>query len=58
MKYTKKELKDKRVEVKLSLDAKEWEEAVNAAYEKNKGKGSTSGCFRAYADRRHNILWQ
>lgn len=43
MKYTKKQLKDNRVEVKLSLDAKEWEEAVNLAYEKNKSKYSVQG---------------
>ena len=52
MKYTKKELKDKRVEVKLSLDSKEWEEAVNAAYEKNKGKYNVQGFRKGKAPRK------
>jgi len=52
MKYTKKELKDKRVEVKLTLDAKEWEEAVNAAYEKNKGKYNVQGFRKGKAPRK------
>ena len=43
MKYTKKILEDKRVQINLSLDAKEWEDAVQAAYEKNKGKYSVQG---------------
>lgn len=43
MKYTKKQLKDKRVQVNLVLDAKEWEEAVENAYQKNKAKYSVQG---------------
>lgn len=52
MKYTKKELKDKRVEVKLTLDNKEWEEAVDAAYEKNKGKYNVQGFRKGKAPRK------
>lgn len=52
MKYTKKELKDKRVEVKLTLDNKEWEEAVNAAYEKNKAKYNVQGFRKGKAPRK------
>lgn len=52
MKYTKKELKDNRVEVKLTLDSKEWEEAVNAAYEKNKGKYNVQGFRKGKAPRK------
>lgn len=43
MKYTKKQLKDKRVQIDLVLDAKEWEEAVENAYQKNKAKYSVQG---------------
>ena len=52
MKYTKKILEDKRVQVNLKLDAKEWEEAINNAYEKNKGKYSVQGFRKGHAPRR------
>jgi len=43
MKYTKKVNEDKRVQLNVVLDAKEWEDAVQSAYEKNKGKYSVQG---------------
>ena len=52
MKYTKKVLEDKRVQINLSLDAKEWEEAVQAAYEKNKGKYAVQGFRKGHTPRK------
>ena len=52
MKYTKKVLEDKRVQIDLALDAKEWEEAVQAAYEKNKGKYSVQGFRKDHTPRK------
>lgn len=52
MKYTKKTLEDKRVQIDLSLDAKEWEDAVQAAYEKNKGKYNVQGFRKGHAPRK------
>lgn len=52
MKYTKKILEDKRIQFNLTLDAKEWEEAVNSAYEKNKGKYSVQGFRKGHTPRR------
>lgn len=52
MKYTKKILEDKRVQIDLTLDAKEWEEAVQGAYEKNKGKYSVQGFRKGHTPRK------
>ena len=52
MKYTKKVLEDKRVQINLTLDAKEWEDAVQAAYEKNKGKYSVQGFRKGHTPRK------
>lgn len=52
MKYTKKVLEDKRVQIDLALDAKEWEEAVQVAYEKNKGKYSVQGFRKGHTPRK------
>ena len=52
MKYTKKVLEDKRVQIDLALDGKEWEEAVQAAYEKNKGKYSVQGFRKGHTPRK------
>ena len=52
MKYTKKILEDKRVQINLSLDGKEWEEAVNNAYEKNKAKYSVQGFRKGHTPRK------
>jgi len=43
MKYEVKGKKDGRVEVAFSLDAKEWETAIENAYQKNKGKYKKEG---------------
>ena len=52
MKYTKKVLDDKRVQIDLALDGKEWEEAVQAAYEKNKGKYAVQGFRKGHTPRK------
>lgn len=52
MKYTKKELKNNKFEVALDLDAKEWEEAVEQAYKKNKGKFSVQGFRKGHVPRK------
>ena len=52
MKYTKKQLKDNKYEVTMTLDAKEWEEAVEQAYQKNKGKFSVQGFRKGKTPRR------
>lgn len=52
MKYTKTELKDKRIQIDLTLDSKEWEEAVQSAYEKNKGKYSVQGFRKGHTPRK------
>lgn len=43
MKYEVKGKKDGRYEVSFSLDAKEWENAIEEAYQKNKGKYKKEG---------------
>ena len=45
-------LEDKRVQIDLTLDGKEWEEAVQAAYEKNKGKYSVQGFRKGHTPRK------
>ena len=52
MKYTKKQLKDNKYEVTMTLDAKEWEDAVEQAYQKNKGKFSVQGFRKGKTPRR------
>ena len=52
MKYTKKTLEDKRVQINLSLDSKEWEDAIQSAYEKNKSKYSVQGFRKGHAPRK------
>lgn len=52
MKYTKKILEDKMIEATLSIDKKEWEEAINEAYNKNKGKYSVQGFRAGHAPRK------
>ena len=38
MKYKVGERKENTIEVEFTLDAKEWEQEVEKAYQKNKGK--------------------
>lgn len=52
MKYTKKILQDKRTEVTINIDKKEWEEAQNEAYNKTKGKYSVQGFRTGHAPRK------
>ena len=52
MKYEKKELKDNKYEFTMTLDAKEWEEAVEQAYQKNKGKYSVQGFRKGHTPRK------
>ncbi len=52
MKYTKKILEDKRVQFTVTLDEKEWEEAVQNAYEKNKGKYNVQGFRKGHTPRK------
>lgn len=46
MKYDIKKLENKNLQLKLELDAKEWNDLVEEAYNKNKGKYKVEG-FRA-----------
>ncbi len=52
MKYTTKTLEDKRIEVTISLDKDEWEQAVQTAYEKNKGKYNIQGFRKGHVPRK------
>ncbi len=52
MKYTKKILEDKRIEATLSIDKKEWEDAITEAYNKNKGKYTVQGFRAGHAPRK------
>lgn len=46
MEYTKEVLADKKVKLTIKIDAKEWEDALQKAYEQTKGKYRVQG-FRA-----------
>jgi len=48
----KYELKDKQGSLKVKVSAKEWQEAVERAYEKNKGKYNVQGFRKGKAPRR------
>ncbi len=52
MKYELKTLKDKKVEIEISLDAKEWETAIEDAYKKTKGKFNIHGFRKGAAPRK------
>lgn len=52
MKYTKQTLQDKRIQFDVTFDKTEWEEAVQTAYEKNKGKYSVQGFRKGHAPRK------
>lgn len=43
MKYTFEKAEKSTVKVEITLTAKEWDEAINSAYEKNKGRYSLPG---------------
>lgn len=52
MKYELKTLKDKRIEIEISLDAKEWEAALEEAYKKTKGRFNIHGFRKGSAPRK------
>lgn len=52
MKYEKKILDDKRIEVKLNVSKEEWDEALERAYENNKGKYSVQGFRKGHTPRK------
>ncbi len=52
MKYELKTLKDKKIEIEISLDAKEWEDAQDAAYKKTKGRYNIHGFRKGSAPRK------
>ena len=52
MKYTTKTLEDKRIEITISLNEKEWESAVESAYQKNKGKYNIQGFRKGHVPRK------
>ena len=52
MKYTKEILQDKHAKITITLDAKEWEDALENAYQKTKGKYKVQGFRPGKAPRR------
>ena len=52
MKYEKKILDDKRIEVKLNVSKEEWDEALERAYESGKGKYSVQGFRKGHTPRK------
>lgn len=52
MKYEKKILDDKRIEVKLNVSKEEWDSALEHAYESNKGKYSVQGFRKGHTPRK------
>ncbi len=52
MKYELKTLKDKKIEIEISLDAKEWEAALEEAYKKTKGRFNIHGFRKGSAPRK------
>ena len=52
MKYEKKILDDKRIEVKLNVSKEEWNSALEHAYESNKGKYSVQGFRKGHTPRK------
>ena len=52
MKYEKKILDDKRIEVKLNVSKEEWDSALERAYESNKGKYSVQGFRKGHTPRK------
>ena len=52
MKYEKKTLEDKRIEVKLNISKEEWDEALERAYENGKGKYTVQGFRKGHTPRK------
>ena len=52
MKYTKKILEDKRIQLTINVEKKEWDEALEKAYNENKGKYNIQGFRKGHAPRK------
>lgn len=52
MKYKQKTLDDNRIEVTINVEKKEWDDALNHAYETTKGKYNVQGFRKGHAPRR------
>ena len=52
MKYKLKTLEDKRIEVTIDVDKKEWDDALEHAYESTKGKYAVQGFRKGHAPRK------
>ena len=52
MKYKLKTLEDKRIEVTINVDKKEWDDALSQAYETTKGKYAIQGFRKGHAPRK------
>ncbi len=52
MKYTKKILEDKRIELTINVEKKEWDDALENAYKENKGKYNIQGFRKGHAPRK------
>ena len=52
MEYTKKLLDDKRIELKINVNKKEWDDALEQAYKENKNKYNVQGFRKGHAPRK------
>lgn len=52
MKYSKKLLEDKKIQVTLNIDKKEWDDALSEVYNKNKSKYAVQGFRTGHAPRK------
>ena len=52
MKYKLKTLEDKRIELTINVDKKEWDDALEHAYESTKGKYAVQGFRKGHAPRK------
>ena len=52
MKYTVDKSKKNSIEIEMTLTAEEWEQELNEAYNKNKGKFSVEGFRKGKAPRK------
>ena len=52
MKYTLNTLEDKRIEITINVEKKEWDDALSHAYEETKGKYNVQGFRKGHAPRR------
>lgn len=52
MKYSKELLEDKRVQITINVEKKEWDDALEHAYDKTKGKYNIQGFRKGHAPRK------